>query len=348
MSTEDLLAKARNQGEAEVTVTINAKELAARAKYEAGAEACIILVNEYITAEILDLVEDGSLEESKLVSTELARQPQGRGIQAKVNKLSSQIKYVISEIAREIEEQGYENWEEALEGFKDAPKLQQNRIRTLVDAEKEINVSLQSLRTTVQVFSHLNKHVIDELQKVQNSGNKREERRLVLVNAILVYELANFAIQYLDQFNIQGLDKVDEIERQITEKAREINSDLQKFEVSINNPDFPDSMKPAAQQELQSKREVLKMMLEEWQSYKSQISSAQADSDKVRKTTRAILDFKLNQAKTNLHIFEAAWWINRGRETLTDLEGLATDVGDLEVAALTTDRVRRLFLDPGT
>ncbi|NCJ07414.1 hypothetical protein GS597_13025 [Synechococcales cyanobacterium C] len=331
-------------------ITSKADELVASAKYQAGAEACIKLVREYVESEVLVFWESGELSESDLVSTELLKQSdKSKGIQRRIDQLSEQIKFVIKKVAQEIEDNCFENWEDAIEGFQDASPMQRKKVTQLVYAEKEINISLQSLKTTIELFSHLNKYIINELEQSESTSDKSQQKKLILTNAILIYELASFAIDYLAQFDIQGMNGINEVEKEINVREKSLKFDLQELEnlINKNSNDFPNSTKTRIKEDINNKHKILDLMLKEWQDYKSQIDSKHSQAIETCKKSRSILEAKRLEAKTNLGVYACAWWIGRAKGTLDDIEGIAAIVNELELASLTTDRVQRLFLNPG-
>lgn len=202
------------------------------------------------------------------------------------------------------------------------------------------------MRVAVQLFNYVNDHIIEQLNKAEQDGDTKEARRLVLVNAVLVYELADFAIRYLDQFSIKGIDTIEEVERVIKQKANDIDINCKQLEATIQGVDFPQESRPSFERDIQNKREIREMMLKEWENYKSQIGTVQSQAADVRKRSRAVLLARKIQAEGNLHVAECSYWIGQAKNALKDIEGLTNDALDLVVAPLTVERVQTLFLNP--
>lgn len=61
-------------------------------------------------------------------------------------------------------------------------------------------------------------------------GDAKHERDLVLANAILVYELNDFLINYIERFEIDGLDQLSSIEAEMKSKISSLREEQQSLQ----------------------------------------------------------------------------------------------------------------------
>src|SRR5690606_1225024 len=97
---------------------------------------------------------------------------------------------IIEQVAANIEARKYQTVESEISEMRLSVN-ERSRVTALIGAEKRLQTSYGSLKTTVDVLTHMNDMILRRIAASERSGDRATERNLVLANAILVYELTN-------------------------------------------------------------------------------------------------------------------------------------------------------------
>ncbi len=71
---------------------------------------------------------------------------------------------------------------------------EKQRVNALVSAEKKVFISFESLRNTIELLSRVNVFILEKIDESEKSKDEATERKMVLANALLVYELTDYVI----------------------------------------------------------------------------------------------------------------------------------------------------------
>ena len=82
------------------------------------------------------------------------------------------------------------------------------RVNSLRGSVQDINKSIQKIKFTVENFSRCNKFIITELDECIAQGDFNKSRMFVLGNILLIFELANYLINFLENFKLAGVDDI--------------------------------------------------------------------------------------------------------------------------------------------
>lgn len=325
------------------TLKEEAKKAAGEAVKQAGREACFDLVKECVDS-LMETVETQKIDPTDLVDSKVKPLSIPEVVNQQIASLSQQIAYVINKVAIQIEESNYENWRDALKDLSDMPETRRQQLEKLIEGEKQINVSVQSLAMTVDVFAHINKEIISELEAAQNAGDQKKERKLILYNAVLIHELCKAVLKYLDQFKLFGMDQIREVDRAIHERAQKANSHIANLERFTNDPAIDPVTAEAYKTQVRNSRAIMDQMLKTWQEYKSQTDQTCAQTIKACGDLRTRIEAKKESAATQICLLNMASMIGMMRSTFQEFQQITATVEGLELTGLTPERVTSLFL----
>lgn len=327
------------------TFTLNkeAKEATKQAAKNAGKEACFVLVKECVDS-LMEVVETQKIDPAELVDSKAKPLSIPEAVSQQITSLSQQVAHVINKVATQIEESNYENWEQAVEGFEELSHRRRQELEQLIEGEKQINVSVQSLGMAVDVFAHVNKQIISELEAAQNAGDKRKERKLIIYNAVLIHELCKAVIKYLDQFKLFGRDQIQEVDRAIRERAQEAARRASELERLAKDPAIDAATRAIYENQIRNSRDILERMLASWKEYKDQIETTCAQAIGACGDLRKRLEAQRAAAALQISCIDVASVIGMMRTTFQDFEKITATVEGLELAVLTPERVTSLFL----
>lgn len=320
-----------------------AQEAAKQAAKNAGKEACFVLVKDCVDS-LMEVVETQKIDPADLVDSKARSLSIPEAVSQQIASLSQQIAHVINKVATQIEESNYENWEEAVEGLADMSYKRRQELERLIDGEKQINVSVQSLGMAVDVFAHVNRQIIAELEAAEEAGDKAKARKLIIYNAVLIYELCKAVIKYLDQFKLFGRDQIQEVDRAIRERAQEATRRAAELERLAKDPAIHPATRAIYENQIRNTRDILERMLASWQDYKNQIDTTCTQAIGACGDLRRRLEAQKASAALQISCLDVASVIGMMRTTFQDFEKITATVEGLELAVLTPERVTSLFL----
>ena len=190
---------------------------------EVQDQATTLDANKAILAEHLELViravRECSVSPRDLTSGAVQRTPLPHEIKEGIAQLHTMIRTIITSAAERIQNRRYRSLEDAI-GEKYQVVQQKERANAFIAAEKQVNTSVYALRLTVSHFVELNRWILERLKQAQSVRNSSMAREFVLANAILVYELCDFVIEYIEHFQIAGFNELQELKRE-EERSRQ-------------------------------------------------------------------------------------------------------------------------------
>ncbi len=262
-------------------------------------------------------------------------------IRQEIELLQQKMRLVIEEMARRIEDRKYASYEQAIQQL-DLGYNERTKVNGLVSADKKIHISYQSLLVAVETFSHLNKSIIKTIEDSARSGDVQLERKMVLRNAILVYELTDFIIQYIETFHVQGIDDLTGLYRQELERFDKLRGELNTLRKRAQKGDIEPAVREQTLLQIQEREKSIDLMVEEWQDYLKSLGNAETEVTGISKklpTLRLIRD----NAKSQLNMLEAVAVMQIVHRNLAALDASILTIEKLELASLSPDRVKRFI-----
>lgn len=112
---------------------------------------------------VLSLRKKYPLQNIDILSSNLANNANiPQAVRQQVGLFQAKLRAVIARVAPTIEEHNYKTCEEALAGL-DLSYVEQKKVTALVEADKRIHVSFESLNVAAQVFAGLNDYIVQRI-----------------------------------------------------------------------------------------------------------------------------------------------------------------------------------------
>lgn len=196
---------------------------------------------------VVQLQEEVELKNVDLLSSSiLVNKDIHKNIKGKVQEYSNNIQKILLGTAHFIEKEKFETVDEAITAIS-LSKFDKNRLVNLVDAQKNLSFSYSTLSAVIEIFKISNKNILDEIKKVgfADSTEKRlNKTALYLKNAIVVYELTNFVVNYLSSFQLNGINDIKSIQQEVyqdieknhladDELRKQVNSGSEKMQAMM-------------------------------------------------------------------------------------------------------------------
>jgi hypothetical protein len=222
------------------------------------------------------------------------------------------------------------------------------RVDTLVNAVRNINISIQKIKIIFLVFSYCNEVIRKEFDDCLKTNNLVDGRKLVLGNMLLIYELANYLISFLENFKLEGVNDVIDLSQKELRYIDEAMTALQnlKEEAGRINTEPPE-VKDQVMSNLNYREESLASFKSEWEQYVTKIKDLQENVGNLGKqipTLRLIRGNAQNQLAffEIMKIFGVMMIAEAVEKSLGSLKIDLLPLNEIELISLPPDRVKTL------
>ncbi|WP_282755492.1 hypothetical protein [Desulfuromonas thiophila] len=247
---------------------------------------------------------------------------------------------LVEEIAQRIENEKYSSAEEAIKQMK-LSLIQKERVRSLFQADKKIHTSCQTIKVAIETFCELNKSIVNELE----SGTKSDpnnEYRLVLGNALLVYELTDFTIKFIEKFKIEGISEIEAIHKEMQKTIASIREEQKALSRQASSPLIETFLREQVEKDIQHRNDSISILESEWIAYMATVKSLKEETGIVN-TKLPSLKLIRDNAKAQINTLAAVAVLRIVRNNIRAIEGAVLQLEQLQLASLSAARVRRLL-----
>lgn len=258
-----------------------------------------------------------------------------------VASLQDKMRRLIALAAERIEERHYESIEQVLANT-DMGFNERNRVQKFVAADKKFAISCQSVRVCMELFAEFNSRILDKVGQAVVSGDVGAEKTMILGNAVLVYELADFLAKYIETFRIQGLDEVEQIHEEMQEFSENVRKQIEETRRDANEPSIGDELRRSIIASAEGQERLIVAIDEEWKKFMEVLENAKQQVSTVSQKLPSIRLIKKN-AYNQLSVLQAAEVVNIVKGNITALNAAKVALEKIELAPLPEERIRRLL-----
>jgi inorganic pyrophosphatase len=314
------------------------------ANKESAKLAGIQVAKNHIDALMHIRSELNTVNDEELLSTNINRiSGVPDQIHQQISNLQTKFQNIINAVAVKIEDNKYKSSEEAVEDMQKRGIIsaaQKNLTQQLVSADKQLHISCQSLKVTVDFFTSLNEHMVQEIEECKNTD---QEYRLVLGNAILVYELANFVIKYLQSFETKGISEIKAVESEIDRKIQKIKTEIKELKNKAQNDKIFPEVKQNILSNVVDREEAVKTMRNAWDDYLGEVKTLSGETDSFVGKWLPNIELIRDDAKNQITTLDAVAIVKVLRGNLNALNSVGKSIKAIPLVSLSPDRVRRLL-----
>lgn len=311
-----------------------------RVEKQAAGEALEEIVREHLAA-VMDARTHFPLSTQDLLSSEVPSRDVPAAVKKSIAGLHDKMLRVILEVARRIEDRRYRCAESAVAELNLAMR-EREKVDTLVQSDKQVNVSCQTLKISVEMFSRLNELLIQELAEQEQAGNVSAARNLILGNALIVYELTDFVIRVIERFQAAGFEEIQKLRRDQRTQSDQLRAELETLRTQAGGDDIDVGVRDKILQSIDERGKSIDVLDAEWDGYLQAMAATLDDLRQIHlklPTLRLIRD----NAKGQINLLEAVAVASLVKSNLGAIAGTIVTLKNLELASLTPDRVRRLM-----
>ena len=316
------------------------EELLEIAEKQAGTDAMQMLVEKHIN-NVMALREQMAINDIELLSSHIAANKNiDKTVKDRVASLHATMRNLVEEVAKRVENQKYKTSEEAIAGLQ-LSLTQTEKVKALLFADKTIHVSCQSLKVAVEVFCELNRQIVQRLESAPDIP-AAEERKLVLGNALLVYELTDFAIRFITDFRLRGTNDIEAIHKEMLRTIGALRDEQKSLRKQAESQDVEDVLRQQVLVDIANRDESIKVLEEEWSSYMETVRSLEAETANVSKKLPSLRLIRDN-AKAQINTLAVVAVLQIVQSNIRAIEATVLQLEKIELASLSADRVRRLL-----
>lgn len=284
-----------------------------------------------------DIMSPGLIDNSQLSHEEMAT----------LADLKRKLDNIINEVAERVEKHRVVSYDDYIKRY-ELNAYDKLRVTSLVKSVQDINKSIQKIKFTVETFSRCNKYIVNELNECAEKGDFAQSKMFVLGNMLLIYELATYLINFLQEFKLDGVDDMMQLYQKELEKISTTMQALQKLKIDADSPEIDAKVKNQVISNLNDREKSLELFREEWDKYIAGINDLQSKvgslKDKIP-TLKLIRDNAQNQLDffELMKIFGIIMIAEAVRKNLDTLEIVTLPLDEIELISLPPHKVQTLL-----
>jgi ethanolamine utilization cobalamin adenosyltransferase len=306
----------------------------------AGYQVVLAHLKDY-TQKVKDIQEKYAFSNKDIMSPRLIVNSQLTSEEmATLVELKLKLDSIINEVAERVEKHRVVSYDDFTQRY-ELNAYDKLRVNTLVSSVRNINISIQKIKFTVETFSRCNKYIINELNECAEKGEVAQSKTLVLGNTLLIYELANYLISFLENFKLEGVDSILELSQTELKKIGDTQETLQNLRNNAVSPEIDDKVKDQVVANLDNREESLHRFKDEWDKYIDSINNLQYNVGSLKEKIPTLALIRDN-AQNQLDFFE----IMKIFGIIMVAEAVQKNLNTLEIVTLPLDELELISLPP--
>lgn len=305
-----------------------------------GTEQMKSLLDEHVGA-LLDYRDKHNVKDVDLLTGQKWwKRLADRKVQGSIQSLHERMRKVIRGVALAVEQGGYQSAQEAIVRM-GASKQERDRALRLVEADHALQVSFTALKVTIEIFARLNEWIVSRVEGGKDIPGD-EEQRLLLANAILVYELTDFCLGSIEHFELEGLPQIHELREATMRDLAAVRQADWNLRRRAGAKDLDPEFSKRVLADIANREQAIQIVEREWEAYLRELQSAQDQAVSIRKKQKALRLVRDN-ARSQIAVLSAVSVLRLVRSNLSSLESAIRELENTRLAALSPERVRRLL-----
>ncbi|MFJ7214671.1 hypothetical protein [Amycolatopsis sp. NPDC098790] len=278
-----------------------------------------------------------SVEVTDLLSANIGRNPAiDQQVRADVAGLHARIRTVIEQVAEHIENQRYQDVEAAVRVLP-AGYAEREWAYRLVQTEKRMHVSYESLRLTVEFLSALNQSILSRIEREQSAQRLSD---MMFGNAIVIYELTDFVIGYVAGFALSG--DLDQLHREARDRVDQTRAEQRALEERLRGENVPAAMREQVLDDIRNREAAFREIDREWDKYLGEVREMREKAEGTRAILPALEIFRDN-ARIQIMTLQLVAMLRVLKQNSASLRSTVDTLQGFRLAPLSPTRVHRLL-----
>ncbi len=309
-----------------------------QAQRQAGVRAVSQVMDRHITS-VLAVRSNYMLDDTDLLTSNITGKSNvPQAIRDEIAGLHNDIRAIIEQIALRIEETKYKDAEQAIANLPLAYSERQ-RASSLIEADKRMHVSYQTLKVTVEFFSELNQIV---LGKIERESSPQKESNMMLGNAIMIYELTDFVSRYIEGFAVNGSADIERLYSETKQKIADLRGQQKALEQRATAQGVEDAVRDQTLEDIRNREAAIDELDNEWDKYVSEVKQLYSTVNEVRGKLPTLEVIREN-AKVQINLIQLVAMLRFLKQNSAAIKGTVDALKGFRLAPLSPSRVRRLL-----
>jgi len=258
-------------------------------------------------------------------------------IRAEVRALHEKIRRLIAHFALTIEGGKYGETERLVNNLP-ARSMQERAVR-LVEADKELHVSYETLRLTVSFFGDFNVAVLDAIKETPSADR---QLHMMFGNAIMLYELADYVIGFVENFTPGGLQDLESLHQEALRRVETTREAQQRLREQAEREGIDVAVRDGILRDVKQREEALITFQEEWGRYLADVKQLYSPLAEVRGKIPN-LELIRENARIQIEVLEMVSMLRFLKESSSSIRATVDILKGFQLVPLTASRVRRLL-----
>lgn len=277
-------------------------------------------------------------------SSLLANREIHQTIKTAIRERSENIRKIIAATAYFIEEQKIKSVDEIMQRAGEALQAyDRKRLANLADAQKNLNLSYATLSAIVEIFKRANTAVIGEITELgqaDNEAKRIEKTKLYLKNAIIMYELSSFVIDYLSSFGLAGIEDLKHIREEVLADVKKGQAADEKLERDLHGVSV--GIREMTLTEIAQRKIFRQKVVQKWDETMKRINGQIGSTSNAKNFIKDLTAIRDNM-RGRIDILNIAATTNLVQSSISSMDTLATGLHGWELPPLDETAARELL-----
>jgi len=254
-------------------------------------------------------------------------------VKALVTERSLNVRKIIAATAYFIEESNFQRIDEAVSNLQGG-RFDQRRLNALVASQKKISLSYGSLAAVVEIFKRANESIKTDIQAMgtaTDAAKRIQKTNLYLKNAILIYELTHFVVEYISDFGLDGEGDLRAIQKEVIADVSRLRESDKKLKNDLKS--VSEKLRPAMQREIEQREKFHDRVVQKWD---QMLERVEGQKGKTKEARNILNDLKAirDNAKNRIDALNLAATTTLVDNSIEVIESMASGLGDFELPEL--------------
>lgn len=315
----------------EIHPSVSLDELTEKVDREVAIQAASKYAAKHVDI-LTEIRERYPIDGSGLLSQNLTTSPSlDAHLKSEVTLLRDRLRQAIFYCASAMEERKYRDTVSEAHGV--TGLKQRNDALAIIEAEKRLHISCQTLKLTVDVFNQLNDDIISSADK--------DERRL-FANAVLISELAAFVIEYMRGYQLDGFSEIQMLYNDSVRHIKSTRDTIERNRAQLNDDRISKEERAQRESENAEHLQALDIMENAWKEWVEDNSELVSWAEEAKNMIPALVARK-NSADVRLDVLHGIALLRAVKENASAMKAVTVGIGRLTMQPLPGEKVRKLI-----
>lgn len=288
----------------------------------------------------VSLQNESALRNIEILSDELiANKHLHKNVKKKIKEYQKNFSKILAATAKFIEEEKFSSVDQALD-YIDLGRFDRKRISDLFLIQKRISFSFQTLNVAIEFFAKINESLLEKIEQSDPSTQRFEHTKLLLKNAILVYELTSFIAKYIEKYGLVGIEELDTIRQDVYKDLHQQQKEEENLQAKLKSAHLDETRKMILR-DIQNRKKVIDLVKRKWNEFDNRIKRLQEGVDSSKKIIADLELIRMN-ARNQINLLQVMVSVQIVQDNLDIIKNLS-HIKNFALAPLTPEDAMALL-----